>query len=114
LNKAKRLAEIEQEKEQREARIAERKKRGTPDLYAMEVTLDTVEAPELQKVSLDKPPKQSYRDREDSEDPSAPDEEEPFVDPVRDEALLIMQDYIKLLGPEPITARASTTEPATP
>ena len=114
LNKAERLAEIEEDKERREARVAERKKRGTPELYAMEVTLDTVEAPELQKVSLDKPPKQSYREREDSEDPSAPDEEEPFVDPVRDEALLIMQDYIRLLGPEPITARANTAEIATP
>jgi len=114
LNKAERLAEIEEDKARREARIAERKKRGVKELYAMEVTLDNVEAPELQKVSLDKPPKQSYREREDTEDPSAPDEEEPFVDPVRDEAFLIMQDYIKLLGPEPITARASTEEAATP
>jgi hypothetical protein len=80
----------------------------------MEVTLDTVESSELQKVSLDKPPKQSYAEPEDGEDPSAPDEEEPFVDPVRDEALLIMQDYIKMLGPEPVTARAATKDAATP
>ena len=114
LNKKERLAEIEQDKARREARLAERKARGTPELYAMEVTLDTVDAPELQKVSLDKPPKQSYTDPEDGEDPSAPDEEEPFVDPVRDEALLIMQDYVRLLGPEPVTARADATETATP
>jgi carboxyl-terminal processing protease len=114
LNQAGRLAENEEEKARREARVAERKKRGTPDLYAMEVTLDTVEAPELKKVSLDKPPKQSYTEPEESEDPSAPDEEEPFVDPVRDEALLIMQDYIKLVGPDPVTARAETKEAATP
>ena len=114
LNKTGRLAEIEEEKARREARLAERKQRGTPELYAMEVTLDTVETPELQKVSLDKPPKQSYTEPEEGEDPSAPDEEEPFVDPIRDEALLIMQDYIKLLGPAPVTARAETKEAATP
>ena len=114
LNKKTRLAEIEGEKARREARLAERKKRGAPGIFAMEVTLDTVESAELQKVSLDKPPKQSYTEPEDVEDPSAPDEEEPFVDPVRDEALLIMQDYIKLLGPEPVTARAATKDAATP
>jgi carboxyl-terminal processing protease len=112
LNKKTRLAEIEDEKARREARLAERKKRGTPGLLAMEVTLDTVESAELQKVSLDKPPKQSYTEPEDGEDPSAPDEEEPFVDPVRDEALLIMQDYIEMLGPEPVTARAAAEDTA--
>ena len=82
----------------------------------MELTLDKVDAPELQKVALDKPPKPSHGEAEDSEDPAAPDEEEPFVDPVRDEALLIMQDYIRLLGPEPVTAKAAATgnAPATP
>ena len=112
LNKKTRLAEIEEEKTRREARLAERKERGAPGVFAREVTLDTVESPELQKVSLDKPPKQSYTEPEDVEDPSAPDEEEPFVDPVRDEALLIMQDYIKLLGPEPVTARAAAEDTA--
>ena len=114
LNKKTRLAEIEEEKARREARLAERKERGVPGIFAMEVTLDTVESPELQKVSLDKPPKQSYTEPEDAEDPSAPDEEEPFVDPVRDEALLIMQDYIKLVGPAPVTARAAAKDAATP
>ncbi len=114
LNKSERLAEIEEDKARREARIAERKKRGAPELFAMEVTLDTVDAPELQKVSLDKPPKSSYGDAAEEEDPSAPDEEEPFVDPVRDETLLIMQDYIRLVGPEPVTARAAGAEKATP
>ena len=116
LNQAERLAEIEEEKARREARIAERKERGTPEAYAMELTLDKVDAPELQKVALDKPPKPALAEAEDSEDPAAPDEEEPFVDPVRDEALLIMQDYVRLLGPEPVTAKAAapSTAPATP
>lgn len=114
LNKSERLAEIEEDKARREARLAERKNRGAPELFALEVTLDTVDVPELQKVSLDKPPKSSYGDAADEEDPSAPEEEEPFVDPVRDETLLIMQDYIRLLGPEPVTARAAGAEKATP
>jgi carboxyl-terminal processing protease len=114
LNKAKRLAEIEEDKARREARIAERKERDVPELFAMEVTLDTVGASELQKASLDKPPKNSYTDPQESEDPSAPDEEEPFVDPVRDETLLIMRDYIRLLDPEPVTARAKSGDAATP
>lgn len=112
LNKTERLAEIEADKARREARIAERKQRGAPELFAMEVTLDTVDTPELKKVSLDKPPKRSLAEAEDSEDPAAPDEEEPFVDPARDEALLIMQDYIRLLGPEPVTAKAAVSKDA--
>ncbi len=114
LNKADRLAEIEQDKARREARLAERKQRGAPELYAMEVTLDTVDQPDLKKVSLDKPTKRSYEEAEEGEDPSAPDEEEPFVDPVRDEALLIMHDYIRLQGPQPVTAKAASAESATP
>jgi len=114
LNKATRLAEIEEDKARREARLAERKERGTPELFAMEVTLDTVNEPELKKVALDKPPKRGYEEAEDSEDPSAPDEAEPFVDPVRDEALLIMQDYIRLQGPPPVTAKAAGGDSGTP
>lgn len=114
LNKATRLAEIEEDKARREARLAERKERGTPELFAKEITLDTVNTPELKKVALDKPPKRGYEGTEDSEDPSAPDEEEPFVDPVRDEALLIMQDYIRLQGPTPVTAKAASGDQNTP
>jgi len=113
LNKADRVAEIEEEKARREARVAARKERGTPELFAMEVTLDKVDAPELQKVSLDKPPKPSLAESDENEDPAAPDEEEPFVDPIRDEALLIMQDYVRLLGPQPVTAKAASTEATT-
>ena len=77
---------------------------------AREVTLDTVNAPELQKVSLSNTPKRSYEEIYDTEDPSAPDEEEPFVDPIRDETLLIMQDLIRLQVPTPITASAQGSE----
>ena len=110
LNKNARLAEIEDDKARRQARIAARKQNDKNVATAREVTLDTVNAPELQKVSLNKPPKRSYEELDDSEDPSAPDEEEPFVDPIRDETLLIMQDLIHLQVPTPVTASAHGSE----
>lgn len=109
LNKAERLAEIEEDKARREKRLAERKSRDQPKFAALELTLDTVKAPKLQPVALDKPPKRSMEDP-DEPDPSAPDEEEPFVDPVRDEAILIMQDWIAIAGQPPVTARAGAAE----
>jgi carboxyl-terminal processing protease len=114
LNKADRLAEIGEDKARRETRLAERKAREQPRFAAFEVTLDTVEAPELQPVSLDKPPKRPGYEDPDEPDPSAPDEEEPFVDPVRDEAILIMQDWIGLGGRAPVTVRADAVEAAAP
>jgi carboxyl-terminal processing protease len=110
LNKKARLAEIEDDKTRREARIAARKQNDKNLAVAREVTLDTVNAPELQKVSLSNTPKRSYEEIYDTEDPSAPDEEEPFVDPIRDETLLIMQDLIRLQVPTPITASAQGSE----
>jgi carboxyl-terminal processing protease len=107
LNKEVRLAEIEEDKGRREKRLAERKTRDQPKFAARELTLDTVKDVELQPVALDKPPKRSSFEDSDEPDPSAPDEEEPFVDPVRDEAILIMQDYIQLEGKPPVTARAA-------
>jgi carboxyl-terminal processing protease len=114
LNKAERMKEIEEDKARREARLEERKQRDTPKLEAYEITLDTVEAPKLTKVSLDKPPKKSYEEPADGEDPSAPDEDEPFVDPVRDETLLIMNDLVRLQSPQPVTVKANVQEAATP
>lgn len=110
LNKVQRMTEIEEEKARREARIALRNKMKKNEASAVEVTLDTVNAPELKKVSLDKPPKRSPEQTDENEDPTAPDEKEPFVDPVRDEALHIMQDYIRLDGQAPATASARPSE----
>lgn len=115
LNKQLRLEEIEQDKSRREMRLAERKDRPKLGFAALEVTLDTVNASQLQKVALDKPPKRTgVEEIEESGDPSAPDEEEIYVDPVRDETLLIMQDYIRLKSRPPVTASAQPAEPATP
>ena len=114
LNKAARLAEIEEEKARREARLAARKDRKQSDLAAVEVTLDTVDEPKLQKVALDNPPKRAMEELADEEDPSAPDEEEVFVDPIRDETIRILLDKIRLQGVPPVTARADAAAPATP
>lgn len=114
LNKSERLSEIELDKARREARLAERKQREAPEIVAYEITLDTVDAPKLTQVSLDKPPKRSYEEPEETEDPSAPDQEEPFVDPVRDETLLIMSDLIQLQSPQPVTVKANIADPSAP
>ena len=114
LNKTVRLAELAEDKARREARNAERKVRDKPRLAAVEVTLDTVSAPKLQPVSLDKPPKRSGMEELDDDGNPVTTEDEPFVDPVRDEALLIMQDYIRLKGRPPVTARAHAADTATP
>jgi carboxyl-terminal processing protease len=114
LNKATRLAEIEADKNRRAARNEERQARETPLFSAVEVTLGTLDAKELQPVALDRPPKRSGLEDLDDADPSAPDEKEPFVDPVRDEALLIMRDWIQLEGQPPVTARAPAADVVTP
>lgn len=114
LNKSERLEEFEADKARRDARSAERKTRGKPLFAAVEVTLDTVDAPALQPVALDKPPKKSAAEELDEDgNPVTPDDET-YVDPVRDEALLIMRDYIKLEGRPPVTARAQGADANTP
>jgi len=107
LNKKERLAEIAEDKSRRESRNEERKQRANREFAAVEVTLDTLDAPQLQQVALDKPPKRSSIEELDAEDdPSKPDGEEIFVDPVRDETLRILSDKIRLQGPPAVTANA--------
>ena len=108
LNKDERLSEVAEDKARREARNSERKKRAANEFAALEVTLDTVDAPELQRVALDKPPKRSSAEELDAEggDPSKPDSEEIYVDPVRDEALRVVGDMLRLQGPTAVTAQA--------
>jgi hypothetical protein len=108
LNKEKRLAEITEIKSRREARNEERKKRANHEFDALEVTLDTVDAPELKSVALDKPPKRSSMEELDAgdDDPSKPDGEEIFVDPVRDETLRVVEDMIRWQNPPAATAKA--------
>lgn len=107
LNKKERLSEIAEDKARRESRNDERKKRPGTQFSAVEVTLDTLEAPQLQPVALDKPPKRSSMEELDAEDdPSKPDGEEIYVDPVRDETLRIVADMVRLHGDPGVTAQA--------
>ena len=112
LNKEKRLAEIAEDKTRRQTRNEERKRRESNEFAAVEVTLDTLDAPALQRVALDKPPKRSSMEEIDAEDdPSKPDGEEIYVDPVRDEALRIVADIIRIQGPPAVTAKAAAASP---
>lgn len=109
LNKEERLSEIAEDKARREARNEARKKAANHEFAAVEVTLDTINAPELKSISLDKPPKRSaFAEMTAEDDPTKPDGEEVFVDAVRDETLRIMQDFIRLQEPSTVTAKAES------
>lgn len=110
LNKAQREAELAADKKRVADRNAERKTRG-PALAATayELTLDNVDAPKLQKVAYDrKPKKSSYLDADDADIKKGEGEEEKIVtpDPIRNEALHIVEDLIDLSGSKK-TAKAA-------
>ena len=112
LNKDKRLAEIAGDKSRREARNEKRKQRGNHAFSAVEITLDTVNAPQLKTVSLDKPPKRSALDElDDEDDPTKPEGNEIYVDPARDETLHIALDMIHLEKSPAITAAKVESNP---
>jgi len=110
LNKATRLSEIAEDKARRAARNDDRKKRGGPEFAALEVTLDTVDAPKLQRVALDKPPKRGSLEEGANDDDPAKPEDEIYTDAVRDETVRIMKDYIHPQGPS-ITSKAVSAAP---
>ncbi|MBJ7326223.1 MAG: carboxy terminal-processing peptidase [Chthoniobacterales bacterium] len=111
LNKATRLSEIAEDKARRAARNDDRKKRGGPEFAALEVTLDTVDAPKLQRVALDKPPKRGSLEEGANDDDPAKPEDEIYTDAVRDETVRIMKDYIHPQGPSSITSKAVSAAP---
>jgi carboxyl-terminal processing protease len=97
LNEKIRKDELAQEKVRKEARNKERKLHPTPEFTAYEVTLDTVDKPELPKVTQKKKPKEKEALSKDS-DPDA-EEDAPVAgipDPIRNEALQILQDFSTL------------------
>ena len=97
LNEKDRKAELEADKTRKEHRDAERLARGPVfDVKTFEVRLDDVSAPKLRPVAYNrKPDKASMAaDDDESTDPKKP--EVPQPDPIRDEALRIMRDYIDL------------------
>ncbi len=98
LNEKVRRAEIEEGKQRKEQRIAERKthKAVEPKVYSL--TLDSVNKPELQLAKTEVKPDTAEAAEASSED--AEDEEEnpkkPAVDPVRNETVNIITDLVEL------------------
>lgn len=92
LNEKDRKGELDQEKKRKEARNAERKAHPVKEPVAYEVSLDTVDKPELPLVSLKK---KTAKDKV-AKDPDSDDEEDQDVpdvpDPIRHEAINILHD----------------------
>ncbi len=115
LNKSRRKAELDAEKARREERNMARRERGPAiEAKVYEITLDSVEAPELVEVPLDRKPKSSAMlDPEAAEEEIAESAEEnlPTPDAIRVESLLIVRDLIELQGNQR-TARVEATTPS--
>ncbi len=97
LNEKERKAELDADKTRKEHRDAERLARGPVfDVKTFEVRLDDVSAPKLRPVAYNRKPDKAAMAADDDEttDPKKP--EVPQPDPIRDEALRIMRDYINL------------------
>lgn len=97
LNEKERKAELDADKTRKEHRDAERIARGPVfDVKTYEVRLDDVSAPKLRPVAYIRKPDKAALAVDDDEpaDPKKPDVPQP--DPIRDEALRIMRDYIDL------------------
>lgn len=106
LNEKTRLAEIEQDKTRKQARIAERMALKQPELKVFTVTLDNVKKPQLELVSLEekkdseKPHKSGVVSGEvldaEGELEDDADVKTPAVDAVRNESLNILADMVEL------------------
>ena len=92
LNEKSRKEELAQEKKRKEARNAERKLHPTPPSIAYEVSLDTVDKPELPRVAPKKKP--AKVPESDSEEEAPPAD---IPDPVRHEALNILEDLSSMV-----------------
>ena len=131
LNEKVRRSEIDEDKAKRDQRLAQREKIKRPELKVYSITLENVNKPELQLVKNEKPEKkavaaaakpadkeQKADAKEASADPSAedaavddgsePDVKSNGVDPIRNETLNILGDFIELShAPKTTTATAA-------
>ncbi len=104
LNEKARNAEIARDKDRRTKRLAERAKRKLPEIKDYIVTLDNVSNPELELVKNDLSDEKGDaaakvldpEAAELDEDEAAGDEKTPRIDPVRNEALSILNDLVDL------------------
>lgn len=120
LNEETRRAELNEDKERKEARSKDRLARQTDDARVYRLTLDTVDKPNLQLITFpgkiaaaDKKPSPEAASDADSDDDFGPGDgtKEPALDPDRDEALNILGDLVDLSqGPK----TASATPPPSP
>ncbi len=99
LNEKSRREEIAEEKKRKEARLAERKKNPLHDMPAFEVTLDTVDKPELPRVTKKKPSKQPSPSNDPDGDSESDEAASNLPDPARLEALHILDDLSSLGKP---------------
>ncbi len=114
LNEKVRRAELAEEKERKDKRVAAREKRKMPEEKDYLITLDTVDKPELQlaknvkdeKKAASVDPDSAAPANGDDADDEAEDKKKPTVDPVRNETLNILADLIEL-SKAPKTASVS-------
>lgn len=97
LNKDVRSKEMKDEKKIEEQRKTERASRGPAiQVNAYELTLDDVDAEKLKSVAYDRKRSARYEEEEEAESADKQKENEVEPDPVRDEALRIVEDLINL------------------
>lgn len=95
LNQKVRQDELTEEKKRKELREEQRAARGPAlAVTAYEVTLDDVKSPELRAVAFDRNKDKSELAEEDEVDGKKPSK--PLPDPIRNEALRIMKDFVDL------------------
>jgi carboxyl-terminal processing protease len=100
LNEKVRRKELAEDKAREDARIAEREKHPRPEDKDYLITLDNVDKPTLELVNNDKSKKadsDDLLDGDDSDDDVVTDKDKkPVFDPIRNETLNIMTDFVEL------------------
>ncbi|MFN2477297.1 MAG: carboxy terminal-processing peptidase [Chthoniobacterales bacterium] len=120
LNEDVRRAEMNEDKLRKEARSKDRLARQTEDTRIFRLTLDTVDKPNLQMITLpgkiaanDKKPAPEAASDSDSDVLDAADAtKEPTLDPEREETLNILSDLVDLSqGPKTASAATAPVQP---
>jgi carboxyl-terminal processing protease len=99
LNEKIRKEELSKEKARKKERVAERKEHPVLEPIAYEVSLDTVDKPELPRVTAKKKPVKVPAPKASDDEDQDPDAESTAVtpDPIRHEAINILQDFASML-----------------
>ena len=118
LNEKVRLTELDEDKARKDKRTAERAKVTTPESKTYLITLENLSKPELQLAKSDAKANEDQAKAEVSDDASDADPDDldnadgspkkPLIDPVRNETLNILGDYIDLAKSPAKTASANS------